>query len=62
MNFRPSTVERAYQLARSGDCDTVSDIKGRLRAEGFHDVNGQLYGKSITDDLRRLCTAARPAQ
>ena len=59
MNFRPSTVERAYQLAKSGECENLSAVKDRLRAEGFHDVNGQLYGKTIGDDLRKLCTAAR---
>ena len=59
MNSRFTTVERAYQLASSGECAGVGEIKGRLRAEGFTDVQGQLYGPTITSALRRLCESAR---
>ena len=59
MSFRLTTIERAYALAKSGECGNLGEIKGRLKSEGFHDVNGQLYGKTIADDLRRLCAAAR---
>jgi hypothetical protein len=30
-----TTLERAFQLARSGQCSTVDDIKQRLKAEGY---------------------------
>jgi hypothetical protein len=54
-------VERAYQLARSGACQGVGDIKKGLRAEGFAnaEVLSQLYGSTIAGDLRRLCAEAR---
>lgn len=57
-------VERAYQLARSGACQGVADIKKGLRAEGFAnaEVLSQLYGATIAGDLRRLCAAARLAR
>jgi hypothetical protein len=62
MNYRPTTVERAYELARSGEYGGVSEIKARLRAEGLRDVEGQLYGRSIGTDLRRLCTEAQASR
>lgn len=62
MSFRPTTIERAYQLARSGECATVGAIKDRLKAEGFSDIAGQLYGPTIQRALRELCAASRRAE
>ena len=56
-NFRPTTLERAYELARSGECRTVGDIKTRLQQEGHERVQDRLYGGSLTSALRRLCVA-----
>jgi hypothetical protein len=56
-NFRPTTLERAYELARSGQCRTVGDIKSRLQAEGHERVQDRLYGGSLTSALRKLCVA-----
>ncbi len=64
MHMRPTTLERAYELARSGECATVSDIRERLKREHFDSVAGQISGRSLTEDLRRLCRqsmAAAPA-
>ncbi len=55
-NFRPTTLERAYELARSGQCRTVGDIKTRLQQEGHERVQDRLYGGSLTSALRKLCT------
>lgn len=55
-SFRPTTLERAYELARSGSCRTVGDIKTRLQAEGYEGVKDRLYGASLTTALRKLCT------
>lgn len=54
-NFRPTTLERAYELARSGQCRTVGDIKARLQQEGHERVQDRLYGGSLTSALRKLC-------
>lgn len=54
-NFRPTTLERAYELARSGQCRTVGDIKARLQSEGHERVQDRLYGASLTSALRKLC-------
>jgi stage V sporulation protein SpoVS len=56
-NFRPTTLERAYELARSGECRTVGDIKSRLQQEGHERVQDRLYGGSLTSALRKLCVA-----
>jgi hypothetical protein len=57
MTFRPTTIERAYQLAEGGTCRTVGDIKVKLQAEGHERVQDRLYGGSLTSALRKLCTA-----
>lgn len=53
--FRLTTIERAYELAKSGACRTVGDIKARLQAEGYEGVKDRLYGASMTGALRKLC-------
>lgn len=71
MTYRPTTLERAYELAREGRCRTVSDIKQALSAEGFDRIQDALYGPTLSAALRKLCqehyvapaeqTATRPA-
>ena len=53
-----STVERAYQLARSGTCRNVEDIRRRLTSERYESVQAHLSGVSIKRDLLALCKAA----
>lgn len=55
---RPSTVERAYQLARSGECADIEDVRKRLRAEGFENLRSHLQGRSVSKAIRELCVAA----
>jgi hypothetical protein len=57
MTFRPTTLERAYQLAGSGACRTVSDVKQALQIEGYDRIQDSLYGGTITAALRKLCQA-----
>jgi len=59
LDSRSSTVERAYQLARSGQFRTVGEIKIRVRAEGYYDAVAQLEGRTISTALRRLIVQAR---
>lgn len=54
-NLRPTTLERAYELAREGRCRTVSDLKQALSSEGYDRIQDALYGPSLTADLRKLC-------
>jgi hypothetical protein len=62
MNTRRTTLERAYDLATTGECSGILDIRTRLKAEGYDAVDAQLYGPGLTKALRRLCAAARSEQ
>jgi hypothetical protein len=44
MDKRVTTLERAYQLAKSGKCRGVAQTKDRLRVEGYADIPTQIYG------------------
>lgn len=54
-NHRPTTLERAYELARGGGCRTVGEIKQALQSEGFERIQDSLYGPTLTAALRKLC-------
>jgi hypothetical protein len=53
-----SALERAFELARSGRVVSVTDIKARLKWEGYDDqyVDG---GPSLNLQLRNLIKVAR---
>jgi hypothetical protein len=59
---RPTTLERAFALAQSGDYASVLDIRVQLRSEGFEQVEAHLAGPSISRQLRALCDQARAAR
>jgi len=52
-------IERAYQLARSGTCATVSEIKAMLKAEGYAYIEHELAGPALHASLRAACVASR---
>lgn len=54
-----TTLERAFELARSGRFASVSDIRLALRRERFDQVEAHLAGSSIARQLRALCQEAR---
>jgi hypothetical protein len=55
----PTTLERAFALARSGTCATVSDIRTTLKRERYDQVEAHLAGPSVSRQLRALCEQAR---
>jgi hypothetical protein len=55
---RPTTVERAFQLARSGACANLPAIAATLKGERHEAVDAHLAGPSIRKDLKRLWEAA----
>lgn len=59
MSSQPTTIERAYELARSGTCTNITDIEKALKREGFSSVEAHLHGSSIRSGLRQLCAEAR---
>jgi hypothetical protein len=59
MQPQVSAVERAFQLARSGRAQSIAEIKGLLRKEGY--LNGQLDGQpALAKQLKNIMEAARP--
>jgi hypothetical protein len=56
-----SAVERAFDIARSGTCHSVQDIKLQMRKEGFatSETEPHLAGPSIRKQLVALMTEAR---
>lgn len=54
-----STIERAFALARSGTCANLHEIRLKLRAERYDQVDAHLAGSAISRQLRELCLEAR---
>ena len=52
----PTALERAFILARSGDCSSATDIREALRREGYR--SGEIEGPSLVRQLKALCVAA----
>jgi hypothetical protein len=51
---QPSTLERAFDLAQAGTCQTVSEIRTQLKKEQRESVDAHLAGPSIQRQLRNL--------
>jgi hypothetical protein len=56
-----STLERAYALARSGECTDMGGLKERLKADGCRAVDALLAPRSIREHLTAICAAASKA-
>jgi hypothetical protein len=57
MTFRPTALERAFELARSGEHAGPPEIRERLKREGY-DAK-QIEGPMLMRQLRDICEAAR---
>jgi hypothetical protein len=47
-------LERAFHLARSGECQDMNELEQRLKREGFVSVQNHLSGPSIRRQLRDM--------
>ena len=56
--YRVPTVERAYQLAKSGEFANVAEVRAKLKTESYGDADAQLAGPFIRRQLTKLCNAA----
>lgn len=56
MDQNKTAIERAFDMARSGQFATVTEIKRAVSAEGYN--LAQLEGSSLTRQLRGLITSA----
>ena len=57
-----NTVERAFQLARSGEFRDVGAIRAQLLREQHELVDNHLAGRLIRRQLSGLCSAARASE
>ena len=57
MEANLSALERAFQLARSGQVTDVRDIKAQLKREGYD--FGQITGSALIRQLQGVIKAAR---
>lgn len=52
-------LERAFELAQSGDCGSIDDIRRQLKAENYAQVDAHLAGSTVRRQLLDLCKGAR---
>jgi hypothetical protein len=57
MNGTKTSLERAFELAASGSCRTVEEIRYKLRSEGYREKD--VAGPSLFKQLKALITKAR---
>lgn len=58
MTDKPTTLERAFQLARTGEY-TLTQIIRRLNSEGFFDARSQLDGSAVRRQIKGMSDEAR---
>ena len=56
---RQSTIERALELARGGECASINDVRRQLRSERFSGVDESTSGMSIKAQLVAAIEKAR---
>jgi hypothetical protein len=49
-----TTVERAFEVARSGRVRTITEIRAQLVREGFEKAHAHLNGTGLQKQLRAL--------
>lgn len=47
-------VERAFELAREGECKDLPELERRLKREGYSAVSQHLAGRSIRSQINQL--------
>ena len=58
MNNRLTPLERAFELARSGDYGSIPELRAQLSVEG-HSTR-VVTGATLTKQLREIINASRP--
>jgi len=58
MSDTTNTIERAYQIAKSGSCRTVEQIIYQLNREHFEGAVAHLTGAGIRKTLKDLMATA----
>jgi hypothetical protein len=55
-------IERAYEIARAGVAQNLSELERRLKSEGYSSVSQHLAGPSLRKELAKLIKAALPRE
>jgi hypothetical protein len=59
VNEMPATIQRAYEIARSGDCTSLDELVQQLKTEQFEGVDMHIASASVRRDLRQISQSAR---
>jgi hypothetical protein len=59
---RPGIVQRAFQIAKSGEVADIATLNARLAAEGYANSTQTLAGRSILQQLTRMILEAGTAK
>jgi hypothetical protein len=62
MEPRTGVVERAFQIAKSGDVASVTALRLALAKEGYANSAQAMAGRSIRAQLARMITEAQTAR
>ena len=57
MDHKLTAIQRAFQIAMSGEVDSMRDIRRALKREGYQDAH--IEGLSLDRQLRELMRAAK---
>lgn len=55
---RTGLIERAFELARSGDCRSLAEVRARLNAEHYEvstHLDGRVIRRQIAEAIRQFC-------
>ena len=59
MTLYKTTIERALELAATGQFKTMSQIRTVLRREGYVLIDSNLAGRGVRDQIRALIRGAK---
>jgi hypothetical protein len=59
VNDVPTTLQRAYEIARSGECTSLDELVQQLKTEQFEGVDAHIASASVRRDLRQISQSAR---
>lgn len=56
---RPGVVQRAFEIAKSGQVASVAALHAQLTQEGYENTAQALAGRSVSNQLARMIVEAR---
>ena len=58
MSDRPSVIERAFQVAKSGKVSNIEQLRKQLMQEGYSNADS-LRGRSLLQQISRMIVEAK---